>query len=71
MDSSEESLEKLGLSAFEEIFLDAPEEALRLGVSNATPDSGFDVSRRLRELTDRSDVGADAPIFVGAGCYDH
>ena len=71
MDSSEESLEKLGLLAFEEIFLDAPEETLRSGLSDSSSDSRYDVSRRLRELTDQSDVGIGAPIFTGAGCYDH
>lgn len=71
MESAEESLETLGLLAFDDVFLDAPEETLHLEFPESCGPPNFSVSRRLAELLRSIEDGDSSLIFTGAGCYDH
>jgi hypothetical protein len=67
MESAEESLETLGLLAFDDVFLDAPEEALHLEFPESCGPPNFSVSRRLAELLRSIEDGDSSLIFTGAG----
>lgn len=65
-----EALESLGLSSFEELFLEPTAEVQKyLGEQIST--NSFAVSARQKELVKPFDIEEGAPFFLGGGCYDH
>ena len=68
-----EMLSFLGLSSLDDLFSDIPAEIRRKCAltNNVHGESELSVRRRLEQLARRNWSADDAPIFLGAGCYDH
>ena len=69
----DEMLSVLGLSSLDDLFDDIPYEIRQKCISaNDKPgESEFEVRRYLERLAQENWSADDAPIFLGAGCYDH
>lgn len=68
-----EMLSILGLSSLDDLFSDIPAEIRERSIpeSNLSGESELVVRRRLEQLARDNWSSDDAPIFLGAGCYDH
>lgn len=67
---AEEALEALGISCFDELFIEPPVEVASL-LKAKEEAGGFVVNRRLKELTSGGVQDDGSPCFIGGGCYDH
>ena len=67
-----EMLAELGLSSLGDLFTDIPESIRRKCVLDETPgETEPSVRARLEQLAQDNWSAGDAPVFLGAGCYDH
>lgn len=68
-----EMLSVLGLSSLDDLFNDIPDEIRQrcIFTDNLPGESELAVRRRLEQLARDNWSADDAPIFLGAGCYDH
>ncbi|MDO5308386.1 MAG: aminomethyl-transferring glycine dehydrogenase subunit GcvPA [Planctomycetia bacterium] len=65
-------LRAMGLERFEELFIDVPEEVRAQGnTPETTVATELTVRRQLEALSIMTHSADDAPIFLGAGSYDH
>ena len=69
----DEMLSVLGLSSLSDLFNDIPFEIRQkcVSVNDKPGESELEVRRHLEQLAQENWSAEDAPIFLGAGCYDH
>lgn len=67
-----EMLQTLGLSSLDDLFVDIPQEIRdRCVLSESWGQSELTVRRHLEQMSQDNWSAEDAPVFIGAGCYDH
>ncbi|MGI5830964.1 MAG: aminomethyl-transferring glycine dehydrogenase subunit GcvPA [Thermoguttaceae bacterium] len=68
----DEMLAALGLSSLDDLFADIPTEIReRCLLGELKEETELSVRRHLERLAQDNWSASDAPIFLGAGCYDH
>ena len=66
-------LDRIGVSAIDDLFVDVPEEARLSGPIGGLPLHAGEmaVERHMQRLSRRNLAAGDAPFFLGAGAYRH
>ena len=68
----QEMLKAIGVSSFEDLLVDVPNEVRTQGLLNVPPpQSELEIRRGLKFLADRNVNADSAACFLGAGAYDH
>ena len=68
MDEMKEMLEYMGVSSWEELFIDIPTVARKDGINIPSMDE-YELYRHAKELADKNKDFFHMPNFLGAGVY--
>ncbi|PZQ44847.1 MAG: aminomethyl-transferring glycine dehydrogenase subunit GcvPA [Micavibrio aeruginosavorus] len=67
-----EMLQAIGAQSVDDLYADVPKSAFMEGLANLPAHQGeIEVERKLASYANQNLSAADAPFFLGAGCYNH